>query len=67
MNMVSMNQDKFSTKASRPHYDLPTAVTFLIAGLGIGSVLTMVLGSVSGSSNAEKSSLSSANAGPVLR
>lgn len=68
MSVVSMNRDKFSTKASRPHYDLPTAVTFLIAGLGIGSVLTMVLGSVSGSSNvAEKSSLSSANAGPVLR
>jgi hypothetical protein len=66
---VSINQDRFSTPAkSRPHYDIPTAVTFLIAGLGIGSVLTMLLGSVSGSSNvAGKSALSSVNAGPAVR
>ncbi len=25
------------------HYDLPTAVTFLLAGLGLGSLLTMLL------------------------
>jgi hypothetical protein len=24
------------------HYDLPTAVTFLLAGLGLGSLLTML-------------------------
>jgi hypothetical protein len=26
----------------RPHYDLPTAVTFLMAGLGIGSLLAIL-------------------------
>jgi hypothetical protein len=25
------------------HYDLPTAVTFLLAGLGLGSLLTLLL------------------------
>jgi hypothetical protein len=28
---------------SRPKYDLPTAVTFLMAGLGIGSLLAILL------------------------
>ncbi len=28
---------------SKQHYDLPTAVTFLLAGLGLGSLLTMLL------------------------
>jgi hypothetical protein len=28
---------------SRPQYDIPTAVTFLMAGLGIGSILAMLL------------------------
>jgi hypothetical protein len=27
---------------SRPQYDLPTAVTFLMAGLGIGSLLAIL-------------------------
>jgi hypothetical protein len=27
---------------NRPQYDLPTAVTFLIAGLGIGSLLAIL-------------------------
>jgi hypothetical protein len=27
---------------SRPQYDLPTAVTFLMAGLGIGTLLAIV-------------------------
>ena len=65
------NNDAFSTTTapkSRQHYDIPTAVTFLIAGLGIGSVLTMLLGPLSSSSNVTgKTSLSSANAEPVLR
>lgn len=26
-----------------PRYDSPTAITFLLAGIGIGSVLTLVL------------------------
>ncbi|MGA8439917.1 MAG: hypothetical protein WB762_35705 [Candidatus Sulfotelmatobacter sp.] len=32
---------------SRPHYeyDIPTAVTFLIAGLGLGSILTLLFAS----------------------
>jgi hypothetical protein len=29
----------------RHQYDLPTAVTFLIAGLGLGSVLTLLFAS----------------------
>ncbi len=28
---------------SRPQYDIPTAVTFLMAGLGIGSILAILL------------------------
>jgi hypothetical protein len=28
---------------SRPEYDFPTAVTFLIAGLGLGSLLALLL------------------------
>jgi hypothetical protein len=27
---------------SSPQYDIPTAVTFLIAGLGLGSLLTLL-------------------------
>ena len=27
---------------SRPQYDIPTAVTFLMAGLGIGSILAIL-------------------------
>jgi hypothetical protein len=27
---------------SRYHYDVPTAVTFLLAGLGVGSLLTLL-------------------------
>lgn len=27
----------------RNHYDVPTAVTFLLAGLGIGSLLTLLM------------------------
>lgn len=27
---------------SRPQYDLPTAVTFLMAGLGIGSLIAIL-------------------------
>jgi hypothetical protein len=27
---------------SQPHYDIPTAITFMIAGLGLGSVLTLL-------------------------
>ena len=30
---------------TRPQYDLPTAVTFLLAGLGLGSVLTLLFAS----------------------
>jgi hypothetical protein len=33
---------------SRIHYDLPTAVTFLMAGLGIGSLLAMLFAPRSG-------------------
>jgi hypothetical protein len=33
---------------SRIHYDLPTAVTFLMAGLGIGSVLAILFAPRSG-------------------
>jgi hypothetical protein len=32
-----------SNLRSRPRYDLPTAITFLIFGLGIGSFLAMLL------------------------
>ncbi len=28
---------------SRTQYDVPTAITFLMAGLGIGSILAMLL------------------------
>jgi|HubBroStandDraft_6_1064221.scaffolds.fasta_scaffold2265848_2 hypothetical protein len=31
--------------ATRPQYDFSTAVTFLIAGLGLGSVLTLLFSS----------------------
>ncbi len=58
--------DATNTK-SRPHYDVPTAVTFLIAGLGIGSVLTMLLASVSGQSkSAVKSTIGSTSAEQVV-
>jgi hypothetical protein len=30
-------------KQNRYQYDIPTAVTFLIAGLGLGSILTLFL------------------------
>ena len=30
---------------SQPKYDIPTAITFLIAGLGLGSVLTLLFAS----------------------
>ncbi len=33
---------EFKTR-SLPQYDLPTAVTFLIAGLGLGSLLALLL------------------------
>lgn len=33
--------DEIKTKAW-PEYDIPTAVTFLIAGLGIGSVIALL-------------------------
>jgi hypothetical protein len=33
---------EFKTQ-SLPQYDLPTAVTFLIAGLGMGSLLALLL------------------------
>jgi hypothetical protein len=32
-----------TTSKQHYHYDLPTAVTFLLAGLGLGSLLTMLL------------------------
>lgn len=32
-------------KAEKPDYDLATAITFLIAGLGLGSVLTLLFAS----------------------
>jgi hypothetical protein len=32
-------------KASGHQYDLPTAVTFLLAGLGLGSILTLLFAS----------------------
>lgn len=32
-----------SNLRSRPRYDTPTAVTFLIFGLGIGSLLAMLV------------------------
>jgi hypothetical protein len=32
---------------ARPQYDIPTAVTFLIAGLGLGSILTLLFASPS--------------------
>jgi hypothetical protein len=32
-------------KAPGHQYDFPTAVTFLIAGLGLGSILTLLLAS----------------------
>jgi len=40
-----------TNQKGRPHYDVPTAVTFLIAGLGIGSVLTILLSSVASHAN----------------
>jgi len=32
-------------KVKKPDYDLATAITFLIAGLGLGSVLTLLFAS----------------------
>ncbi len=40
-----------ATNQKGRHYDVPTAVTFLIAGLGIGSVLTILLSSVASPAN----------------
>lgn len=34
--------DELKTAKSRHEYDIPTAVTFLIAGLGVGSILTLL-------------------------
>ena len=45
--------------ATRPQYDFPTAVTFLIAGLGLGSVLTLLF-----SSQRDRSSLLSSDVSP---
>jgi hypothetical protein len=33
---------KFNLRNGGQQYDLPTAITFLMAGLGIGSLLAMV-------------------------
>ncbi len=33
----------FSEINSPPQYDLPTAITFLMAGLGIGSIIAILL------------------------
>jgi|HubBroStandDraft_3_1064219.scaffolds.fasta_scaffold4415961_1 hypothetical protein len=33
---------KFNFRGGEQQYDLPTAITFLMAGLGIGSLLAMV-------------------------
>jgi hypothetical protein len=38
------------------HYDLPTAVTFLLAGLGLGSLLTMLLSPLPKHSSTPRSS-----------
>jgi hypothetical protein len=37
--------DEVSKSRIKHDYDIPTAVTFLIAGLGIGSVLTVLFSS----------------------
>ena len=39
-----MNSARQTTSRQRYdlHYDLPTAVTFLLAGLGLGSLLTLL-------------------------
>ncbi len=33
---------KFNLKSGERQYDLPTAITFLMAGLGIGSLVAMI-------------------------
>ena len=44
--------------ATRPQYDFPTAVTFLIAGLGLGSVLTLLFSSRRDRSSLRRSDVS---------
>jgi len=36
---------------SRPEYDLPTAVTFLLIGLAVGSLLTRLFAPLTNNSN----------------
>lgn len=51
MEMDNHMSTNATDQKGRPRYDVPTAVTFLIAGLGIGSVLTMLLSAVASPSN----------------
>jgi hypothetical protein len=43
-NSAGVNESTVE-KVKKPHYDPATAITFLIAGLGLGSVLTLLFAS----------------------